>query len=205
MRCWELRLNLNGFKEMKEEKERGGIERQEKVENQLPTVQEENENEMGMDSGETEEEEEIGDQNQDWNQQEENIPMEISNENNENVELGGGEITTIEELGGFADDDCMELREEQVQMIKKGEEEEKKVLAALALFGEIVVGQCQAKRKENQDAKQLTETATMEINETNKIKELYKILGEFTESEKEKQLKERQQVEGEWGGNGRNQ
>jgi len=31
---------------------------------------------------------------------------------------------------------------------------------------------------------QLTETATLEINETKKIKELYKIMGEFTESEK---------------------
>jgi len=36
----------------------------------------------------------------------------------------------------------MELREEQVQMIKGDEEEEKKVLTALALFGEIIVGQC---------------------------------------------------------------
>ena len=68
----------------------------------------------------------------------------------------------------------------------------------MALFGEIIVDQCQTKRKENQDAKQLTETATLKINETNKIKELYKILGEFTVSEKEKQLKESQKVEEEW-------
>ena len=80
----------------------------------------------------------------------------------------------------------MELREEQVQMIKKGEEEEeKKVLASLALFGEIIADQCQTKRKENQDAKHLTATATLKINGSSKIKELYKMIGEFTESEKE--------------------
>ena len=35
----------------------------------------------------------------------------------------------------------MELREEQVGTIKKCEEEEKKVLADLALFGGIILGQ----------------------------------------------------------------
>ena len=64
------------------------------------------------------------------------------------------------------------------------EEEEKQVLAALALFGEIVVGQCQTKRMENQDSKQLTEFSTLKINEASKIKELYKIIGGFTEYEK---------------------
>ena len=55
----------------------------------------------------------------------------------------------------------------------------------MALFGEIIAGQCQPKRKENQDVKQLTETATLEINEASKIKELYKIIGPFTEPERE--------------------
>ena len=54
------------------------------------------------------------------------------------------------------------------------------------------------KTEGKQDAKQLTKTTTLEINETNKIKELCKILGGFTESEKEKQLQERQKVEEEW-------
>ena len=52
--------------------------------------------------------------------------------------------------------------------------------------------QCQLKRKQNQDVNQLTEWATLKINETNKIKELYKVIGEFTESEKEKQLEGKQ-------------
>ena len=66
----------------------------------------------------------------------------------------------------------------------KENEEGEQVLAALALFGKTIVGQCQLKWKDNQDANKLTATATLKINETNKIKELYKIIGEFTESEK---------------------
>ena len=38
-----------------------------------------------------------------------------------NLESGGGEVTTVEELEGLVGDECMELREEQVQMIKKME------------------------------------------------------------------------------------
>ena len=69
-----------------------------------------------------------------------------------NVESGGGEITTIEELEGLVGDECMELGEEQVQMENKNgeeeeEEEEKQVLTALALFEAIIVGQCQLKWK----------------------------------------------------------
>ena len=75
----------------------------------------------------------------------------------------------------------------------------KQDLTALALFGEIIVGQCQLTLKENQEANQLTELATLKINETAKIKELYKVIGGFTESEKEKHMKERQKVEEEWG------
>ena len=70
----------------------------------------------------------------------------------------------------------MEFREEQVQMVRKNEGE-RQVLAALALFEGIIVDQCQLKRKENQDVNQLTEWATLKINETNKIKELYTVMG----------------------------
>ena len=45
-----------------------GIGRQEKVGKHIPTIQEENGNEIERDSGETEEED--GDQNQDWDKQE---------------------------------------------------------------------------------------------------------------------------------------
>ena len=52
------------------------------------------------------------------------------------------------EIEGFADDGCMELREEQAQMIKKGEEE-KKVLEDLAIFEAIIADQ----RLENKKGK----------------------------------------------------
>ena len=64
----ELRKNLDVFEKMKKEEASEEIERHGKVENQLPTIQEEAEDEMERDSGETEEDN--GDQNQDWNQQE---------------------------------------------------------------------------------------------------------------------------------------
>ena len=66
----------------------------------------------------------------------------------------------------------------------KENEEERQVLASLALFEGIAVGQRQSKRKENQGANQLTEWDTLKINETDKIKELYKVTVGFTESEK---------------------
>ena len=50
----------------------------------------------------------------------------------------------------------------------------------------------------NQDVDQLAETATLEISEINKIQELYEIIGGFTESEKEKKMKERRKFEEEW-------
>ena len=78
----EIRRNLDVLKKRRKRKQ-GGIGRREKVENQLPAIQEDSENEMGLDSGETEEG--IGGQNQ----QETNIPLGMNNENNENVELGG--------------------------------------------------------------------------------------------------------------------
>ena len=77
------------------------------------------------------------------------------------------------------------FREEQVQMVRKNGEE-RQVLAALALCEWIIVDQCQMKRKENQDVNQLTECATLKINETDEIKELYKVIGEFTESERKR-------------------
>ena len=60
----------------------------------------------------------------------------------------------------------------------------------MALFGEIIAGQCQLKLKGNQDSNQLTELPTLKINETNKIKEPYKVNGGFTESEKKSTWRE---------------
>ena len=64
----------------------------------------------------------------------------------------------------------------------------------MALFEEIIADQCQLKWKGDQDANQLTETATLEISEINKIQELYEIIGGFTESEKEKKMEEKKRL-----------
>ena len=107
----ELRRNLEVSEDMEEWKAMGEIERRGKVENQLPTIQEENENELGIEFLETEE--------NGWDQSHNRTQPETNGENLENVESGGGEITTVEELEGLVGDECMELREEKVQMIKK--------------------------------------------------------------------------------------
>ena len=57
-----------------------------------------------------------------------------NDENLENAESGGGEITTIEELEGLVGDECMELREEQVQMIKKMKKKRKTSFSCVVPF-----------------------------------------------------------------------
>ena len=133
-----------GFFRSNEEREKAieEKERQERVGGQLPIIQEEKEGEIEIFSEDNEEE--IREQKQDNNQQETNESAELSNEN---AELGWGTIN-IEEIQGYVEEDFMELREEQVQIVKKGEEKEKKVLTTLSLFEEIIAGQFQSKRKE---------------------------------------------------------
>ena len=60
--------------------------------------------------------------------------------------------------------------------------EEKKVLIALALAGEVISGQCQLKLKENQDANSIIETTVLKVRETNKIREIYREICEIPES-----------------------
>ena len=96
----------------------------------------------------------------------------------------GGEIITKEEMNGKIEDERLEFREEQAQTVRKNEGG-KQGLAALALFCGIIVGECQLKRKENQDVHQLTELATLKINEINKIKELYKVMGNLLNLKRE--------------------
>ena len=65
-------------------------------------------------------------------------------------------------------------------------------------------GPMSEKAEGNQDVKQLPETATLEINEANKIKELCELLGGFTESEKGNSWKKDRRL-GKNVENGRNQ
>ena len=50
----------------------------------------------------------------------------------------------------------------------------------------MILDQCQLKLKGNQDANLITESAVLEINEANKIRELYRTLREIPETEKGK-------------------
>ena len=71
-------------------------------------------------------------------------------------------------------------------MRKKGIGEEKQVLSSMALFGEVILGQCQVELKGNQDVNLITESAVLKIGETNKIREPYRALSEIPETAKEK-------------------
>ena len=96
------------------------------------------------------------------------------------------------ELGG----ERLELREEQAQCVrKKGNEAEQKVLAALALLGEVILDQCQLKLKENQDVGSIAEVAVLKINEANEILELYRLIFGFPETPNGTELKMKQETE----------
>ena len=46
-------------------------------------------------------------------------------------------------------------------------------------MGELIRDKCQVKLKENQDADSITEVAILEAKETNKIRGLYRAIGEI--------------------------
>ena len=75
--------------------------------------------------------------------------------------------------------------------------EEQRVLTALALLGEVISDQRQKKLKGNQDVGRITEVTVLQINETGEIRELYRTLGEIPETEKEKEVHQRREVEAE--------
>ena len=104
----------------------------------------------------------------------------------ETVELEWGGVIIIDEIDGVVGDGRLEFREEQAQCGRKkgNEEEEQHVLAALALLGEVITDQRQVELKENQDADLITDSAVLGINETNKIRELYRALCEIPETVK---------------------
>ena len=86
----EIRRNLEDLEETGKWRANEEIARQEEIGNQLPTTQEENEMNWGVEF--LEREENGGDQSQNQTHQETN------DGNTRNVESGGEEITTIEEL-----------------------------------------------------------------------------------------------------------
>ena len=117
LRCGfgELRRSLDDFEEAKKWKVIEEIDRQE-VEDQLPTIQEENGN--GTGAVFSEQEASGGDQSPNPTQHETN------GENLGIVESGGGDITIAEEMDGLVGGERTEYREEQAQFFWKKEEEE---------------------------------------------------------------------------------
>ena len=60
----------------------------------------------------------------------------------------------------------------------------KKGFSGAGSYGEVIMDQCQLKPKGNQDVCSITEVAVLEFNESVKIRELYRAIGEIPETER---------------------
>jgi len=110
------------------------------------------------------------------------------NESSENTELGGEEDPSMHEGSEIPPSELIEFGNNLIRAKKfsGGSNEEKDVLASLALMEEMIANQCMVKRRNNENAKLIAEEAVLKMNETNKIRELYRIMNEIPESQKEK-------------------
>ena len=134
MRAWGggLRTISNDSEADKNWKMNKEIERQEEVGHQLPTIQEEGGSELGAAISE------ISDS--DGGQSPTQAHQDTNKETLENGELGGGEIINIEDIDGVFGEERLELREEQVQCVRKKGRGEQQVLTALVLRVEVIFG-----------------------------------------------------------------
>ena len=90
-----------------------------------------------------------------------------------------GNDVILGDLVEAVSDDLLEIIEEQgkegqVQMVKfsnakEGSQEEKKILTALDLMGEVIAGRCQLKLKENKEANLISEKEYLKVRETEKF------------------------------------
>ena len=70
-------------------------------------------------------------------------------------------------------------------------------------YGELIFGQCQLKFKTNKDAVSITEVALLKVDETNKIRELYRAICEIPENRLKSNWKWSEELKtngGMWGG-----
>ena len=118
-------------------------------------------------------------------------------ESSENTELGGGDDPIMHVGSEIAPSELIEFDNNLagVNKFSRGRNGENDVLAALALMEETIANQCMAKRRNNENAKLTAEEAVLKVNEANKIRELYRIMNEIPETEKEKELRIKQEVE----------
>ena len=100
---------------------------------------------------------------------------------------GGCETIIIGDFEGVVGSVRLELREVQVQCVQKeGIGEGNQFLAALSHLGEAISDHRQVKLKENQDVDIITEAAVLKINESGKIRDLYRSLYEIPAIAREK-------------------
>ena len=90
------------------------------------------------------------------------------------------------DLVDVVEDGRLEIREEQVQMVKfqdkrERSQEEKNALMSFPLMVEVIAGQRHLKLKDNPDVG-YTETAVSKAEETNKIREIYRAICEIPEN-----------------------
>ena len=95
----------------------------------------------------------------------------------------GAETIIIGDFEGVVEDERLELREEQAQLVrKKGIVGEKQVLSARALMEAVISGHRQLKLKENKDTGSITVVGVLEIHETNVIRDLYRAICEIPDN-----------------------
>ena len=73
-------------------------------------------------------------------------------------------------------------------------QEEKKISTAMALMEKVIAGRCRLKLKENREAN-LIKKASLEAQETNKIRGLYRVICEFPEKESGEELRKKTEIE----------
>ena len=99
----------------------------------------------------------------------------------------------MEDLVDAVADELLEINEEQKgrpcansgiyrRKREKSRREERKILTALAFMGEVISGEFHLRLKENQELNFLTEKSVLKVQETNKIRELFRAIFEFPEN-----------------------
>ena len=77
-------------------------------------------------------------------------------------------------------------------------QEEKKILTELASMGELIAVKRLLKLTENHEVNLIAENAFSGVRETNKIRELYRVICEITEKGSECEIRKNQEIETEW-------
>jgi hypothetical protein len=190
----ELRTQLEEWEEDKQWKAREESNRRATVERNLPTIPEEGEDFENLAT-----QNEMADltldsplefanlQNIEQAEDRLSLPEQVvidEDESSGNPELGGEENPSMHEGSEIVPNEFIEFDNNLVKVNQFSEErnEEKDVLVSLALMEEMIVNQCMVKRRKNESLKLIAEGAVLKVKETNKIRELYRILNEIPES-----------------------